>query len=288
MKKLTQVLLLTAAAMMPLAGLAMGEEFYEARLRAGETLYQEKRFPEAIDNLKIASFGLLDNPPLESESLVYLALAQTAVGKVVDADATLARFLEVERRFATFAKAKLDPNVRAEFQAVVLRRVAPSTLLAFPALAGIVETEEQKIAKLPPKDRWKAYEAAAKREPREPRWALALARESFGTGDLKAAVDWSSRALELDPSSAEGHALRAHAYVLEGNCVSARADLQALPAADLEGRPTLVADRFVCLVELKDWPSAMEASKSIPSGQASRPDVVRAQQRLAASRPATK
>ena len=270
--------------MMPPAGSARGDEFYAARLRSGEAAYLEKRLPEAIDNLKIASFGLLENPLLESEALVYLALAQSAAGKITDADATLARFLEVERRFAPFAKIKLDSGVRADFQALALRRVAPSTLTAFPALAGLVENEEQKIAKLPPKDRWKAYEAAAKREPREPRWALDLAREAFGLGDLKAAVDWSSKALALDPSSGEGHALRAHAYVLQGDCVSARADLQALAPADLEGRPTLVADRFVCLVELKEWTSAAEASKSIPSGQAGRPDVVRAQQKLAAQR----
>ncbi len=254
-------------------------------MRIGEAAYLEKRLPEAIDKLKIASFGLLENPPRESEALVYLALAQTAAGRISGADATLGRFLEVERRFAPFAKMKLDANVRSEFQAVLLRRVSPSTLLAVPSLAGLVETEEQKIAKLPPKERWKAYEAGARREPEEPRWALDLARESFGMGDLKAAVEWSTKALELDPSSAEGHALRAHAYVLRGECALARADLQALSPAELDGRPTLVADRFVCFVELKEWASAAEASRSVPAAQAARADVVRAQQKLAAQRP---
>ena len=47
----------------------------------------------------------------------------------------------------------------------------------------------------------------------------------------------------------------------------------------------LLGDRFVCLVELKDWGPASEAAKTLPSGQAARPDVVRAQQRLAAQQP---
>jgi hypothetical protein len=285
LKKLWQPFLLTTVAMMPLAGVARCDEFYGARLKSGEAAYTERRLPDAIDNLKIASFGLLESPSLESEALVYLSLAQAAAGKNADADATLGRFLELERRFAPFSRLKLNPSVRADFQALLLQRVTPSSLLGFPGLAGLVETEEEKIAKLPPNERWKAYEAAARREPREPRWALDLAREAFALSDLKAAIGWSSRALELDPSSAEGHSLRAHALVLSGDCASAKADLQALSPADLEGRPTLVADRFVCLVELKDWTSAAEASKSIPSGQAGRPDVERARQKLATQRP---
>ena len=274
--------------MMTLPGSARCDEFYEARLKSGETAYADKRLPEAIDNLRVAAFGLLENPPLESEALVYLALAQNAAGKNGDTDATLARFLEVERHFAPFAKAKLDPAIRASFQALLLARVNASTLAGFPGLSGFVETQEQRIAKLPPKERWKEYEAAARREPRQPQWALALARESFALSDLKSAIAWSTRALELDPSSAEGHSLRAHALVLSGDCVGAKADLQALSPADLDGRPTLVADRFVCLVELKDWTPAVEAARAVPESQASRADVIRARQKLAAEKPVSR
>jgi len=270
--------------MMTLPDAARCDEFYEARLKSGETAFLDKRLADAIDNLRIAAFGLLENPPLESEALVYLALAQSGVGKSIDSDATLGRFVEVERRFAPFAKARLDPTIRANFQALLLSRVNPSTLLGVPGLAGLVETEEQRIAKLPPKERWKAYEAAARREPAEPRWALDLARESFALGDLKSAIAWSTRGLELDPSSAEGHSLRAHAWVLSGNCAAAKADLQALSVADLEGRPTLVADRFVCLVELKDWTPAAEAARALPESQAGRADVIKARQKLAAEK----
>jgi tetratricopeptide (TPR) repeat protein len=284
-KKLGHVLFaVSAAAMMTLPDTARGDEFYESRLKSGEAAFLDKRPTEAIDNLRIAAFGLLEYPPLECEALVYLALAESGAGKNVDADATLARFLDVERRFAPFAKARVDPTIRASFQSLLLSRVNPSTLLAIPGLAGLVETEEQRIAKLPPKERWKAYEAAARREPREPRWALDLARESFALSDLKAAIAWSTRALELDPSSAEGHSLRAHALVLSGDCAAAKADLQALSAADLEGRPTLVADRFVCLVELKDWTPAAEAARALPESQAGRADVIKARQKLAAER----
>jgi hypothetical protein len=271
--------------MMSSVGAARGEEFYETRLRAGEAAYAEKKLPDAIDNLRIASFGLLENPPMEAEALAYLALAQTAAGRKADADTTLGRFLEVERRFAPYKKLKLDPAVGAEFQALLLRRVAQATLLAYPSLAGLVETEEQKIGKLPPRERVKAYESAAKREPANPRWPLALARDAAAGNDQRAVIEWASKAIELEPGNAEARAIRAHAFVMKGDWSAARADLNALAPAELEIRPILLGDRFICLVELKDWVPAAEAAKALPSSQASRTDVVKAQQRLAAERP---
>lgn len=275
-----------AAFMMTSVGRARGEEFYETRLRAGEAAYQEKRLPDAIDNLRIAAFGLLEKPAMEIEALAYLALAQTAAGRAVDADTTLGRFLEVERRFAPYAQTKLEPAIRTEFQTLLLRRVAQATLLAYPGLAGLVETEEQKIAKLAPRERVRAYEAAAKREPKNPRWALALAAEAALTGDQSAVIVWANEALGLESGSTEARALRAHALFVKGEWSAARVDLDALPATELEARPTLLGDRFVCLVELRDWSPAGEAAKAVPASQSGRSDVVKAQEKLAAEKPA--
>lgn len=283
MKTFGQSVLLVGFVMMTSVAATQGQEFYETRLRAGEAAYVEKRLPDAVDNLRIAAFGLLESPPLEAEALAYLTLAQTAAGHGAEADATLGRFLEVERRFAPYSKMKLDPAIKAEFQALLLRRVAQATLLAYPGLASLVETEEQKIAKLPPKDRVKAYEAAAKREPANVRWPLALAREAASTGDQKAAIAWATRAIEIEPASAEARSLRAHAYFLKGDFGPARADLNAISKAELELRPVLLGDRFVCLVELKDWVPAAEASKAVPQSETRRTDVVLAQQKLSAA-----
>ncbi len=274
--------------MMTSLGAARGDEFYETRLRAGEASYQEKRWPDAIDNLRIAAFGLLENPGLEAEALAYLALAQSAAGRAADVDATLARFLEVERRFAPYAHIKLDPAASADFRTLLLRRVAQATLLAYPGLAGLVETEEQKIGKLPPKDRVKAYEAASRREPKNPVWYVDLAREAAAADDQKAVILWAGKAIELDPAGVESRALRGHAFVLKGDWAAARADLDAIPAAERGTRPVVLADRFVCLVELRDWGPATEAAGAVPQSQAVRPDVQRARQKLAAQQPAPK
>jgi len=271
---------------MSLVVAARADDFYEERLRVGRAALEAKQYLDAIDNLRIAAFGLLEKPAMEEEALAYLALAQTAAGHGLDADATLGRFLDVERLFAPYAHLKMDSASDAAFRALLRSRVAESTLLAYPALAGLVETEEQRIAKLPPREREKAYEAAAKREPKNARWPLALAREAASTDDSRAVILWSSKALELQPTDVDARALRAHALATRGDWSAARADLDALPAAELSARPVLVADRFVCLVELKDWGPAREAARVVPASQAGRADVARAQQKLAAERPA--
>lgn len=272
--------------MMTSVAAATAEDFYEERLRAGQAAFRAKQDPQGtIDDLRIAAFGLLERPPRLSEALVWLALAQTHAGRGADADATIARFLEVERRFAPYAQLKLDPDIRADFQALLLRRVSASSLLLLPGLAGIVETEEQKMAKLSPSERVKALESAAKREPTNPRWTLGLAREAATKPDPKATVQWATRTLELEPGNAEARTLRAHAYTARGEWSQALADLQTLGPAQVDARPALLADRFVCLVETKDWPQAAEAWRKVPTDQKNRPDVAKASKRLAAERP---
>ena len=90
--------------------------FSESRLREGEQAYLERRFPEAIDQLRVAAFGLMDHPALLSQALVLLSLSQDSAGRPKDARATVNRFGEVERRFPSYAKAQIDRAIRADFE----------------------------------------------------------------------------------------------------------------------------------------------------------------------------
>ncbi|HKD17570.1 MAG TPA: hypothetical protein VKG23_06845, partial [Thermoanaerobaculia bacterium] len=149
-------LLAVLAGMMSSVAALRADDFNEDRLRDGQDAYAAKRYADAIDQFRIAAFGSLDHPPVLSESLVRLALAETAANKSSDAGATLERFIEVERRFPSYAKANLQPEIRSAFQTLLLARVPQATILSVPSLAGLIETNEQKIAKLPPESRRKA------------------------------------------------------------------------------------------------------------------------------------
>ena len=86
-----------------LGAAAPADDFYLVRLQAGKAEAAAGRPYEAIDDLKIASFGFLDQPALLIEGLSRLALAQTAAGRNDEAEATLRRMVEIERRYNGWA-----------------------------------------------------------------------------------------------------------------------------------------------------------------------------------------
>lgn len=103
------------------------DDFYLSRLQAGKAEAAAGRPYEAIDDLKIAAFGFLDQPSLLLEGLARLALAQAAAGQVEAADATMRRFGEVESRFKGWSQVDLEPEARAAFVTLAGRRLGRST-----------------------------------------------------------------------------------------------------------------------------------------------------------------
>ena len=276
------VLLVCAAAtwMMPPVSVLRADEFTDERLHDGQESYAAKRYAEAVDEFRIAAFGSLDKPTVLSECLVRLSLAEAAAAKNSDVGATLERFLDVERRFSAYAKANLQPEIRASFKTLLLSRVPQATVVSIPSLAGMVETEEQKIAKLPPVDRRKALEAAARREPDSVTWPIDLSRDALERSDPKDAEQWASKALSIQPQNSDALALRARARAAKNDCSGALADLAALSAAEKDSRPDLYADDFVCLVEGRNWEAAEVVAGRVPPSSSTRPDVVAARTKL--------
>ncbi len=127
---------LAVAALIALAPHARGDDFANARLAAGIDAYASKRFPEAADQFRIACFGLLEQPVVLTEGLARLALAQEAAGRKADATATLHRFLEIEKRFSGYARARLDGPTRAAFEALLKSHVSAEVLAAVPSISG--------------------------------------------------------------------------------------------------------------------------------------------------------
>ena len=191
------------------AGARAADEFNDQRLDEGRMAYQQKSYVEAMDQFRIAAFGFLDRPEKVSECLARLALAEAGAGQKARVEETLGRFLDVERRFSAYAKASLEPEVRADFQALLLRVMPAGTVAGVPSLSSLVESDEQKIARLPSAERRKALRAAAKREPGAVRWPLALAREALERGDTAEATRWVDKALALDPANEEARTLQA-------------------------------------------------------------------------------
>lgn len=137
-----------------------------------------------------------------------LALAQRATGKEAALDATLTRFLELEKGYSVWTKAAVKPELRREFEVLLLKNVSPENLKGIPSLSALVEFEVDKILKLAPPARMKALEGKVKAEPKEVRWPLILARDAEKFGDRQAASKWARKVLALDPKHLEAGAIR--------------------------------------------------------------------------------
>ena len=109
-----------------LASPVAAQDFYVARLRSGETALADGRAADAAEDLRVAAFGLLDQPALLCEALANLALAQNASGHPAEAKATLQRIAEVQRGFPACGDARLDDSRRTELEALARRLLSPS------------------------------------------------------------------------------------------------------------------------------------------------------------------
>ncbi|HWC64478.1 MAG TPA: hypothetical protein VG777_00240, partial [Thermoanaerobaculia bacterium] len=102
--------------------------FYTSRMQIGEQALSAGNAAEAADDLRVASFGLLDEPEKLSECLVWLAVAQQRARRSAEAETTLKRFQAVQALFPSWGRLALVPDIRSEFEALVRKRMPGMTL----------------------------------------------------------------------------------------------------------------------------------------------------------------
>jgi tetratricopeptide (TPR) repeat protein len=133
---LTFLLLVLTASAFPLR--AEVDPFYQSLLREGIQEHELGNFAAAVRTLRLACFGMLDEPVTLGGCLVRLALAQD---RNDDGDGfleTFRRLSEVEERFQGYTRASLTPELRADLERRLVARVPAAALrsvAAFRALA---------------------------------------------------------------------------------------------------------------------------------------------------------
>ncbi len=247
--------------------LAAAEPFYQARLEEGILAYASGGHDAAIRDLRIACFGLLDEPQPLARGLTYLALAQAGAGDRGAFSTTFRRILDVEQRFQAYSEAELAPAVRRAFEAQLERWEPLETLGSVPAFAAVARRMlEARVAAMPPAERRQELERRLAAEPGDVVWRLLMAELELGTGNFEAArkeaEPVAAREPEGSPRLPWALCIRGRALAAVGDCESALRDLAACTRAPLGVEVAEI--QLQCYAQLRDWKRGMVLLSELP------------------------
>lgn len=122
---------------------AAPDPFYQNLLREGIQDFDLGDFAASARTLRIACFGMLDQPPALAGCLSRLALAQDKAGDSDGFQETFRRIVEIEERFAAYTKAELSPEARSALEQRLAVRIPAATLRSIPAFRNLADRRTQ-------------------------------------------------------------------------------------------------------------------------------------------------
>ncbi len=109
------------------------DPFYAGLLREGQQALDRKDYGNAARQLRLACFGMLDDPRPLADCLARLLLAQDGSGDVEGVRDTFRRLTEVEDLFKAYSQGDVPPELRAAVEAKLAARIPAATLANAPA-----------------------------------------------------------------------------------------------------------------------------------------------------------
>jgi TolA-binding protein len=258
------LLALAVPAMMPVSSAwASADPFYLGLLRDGRLAYDRADYATAAKDLRLACFGLLDDPQPLTDCLVRLAVAQGAGNDAEGFRDTFRRLAEVEDRFGAYGKATLPPELRSAFEQKLVVLIPAATLETIPVWKPLLQHKaEAEIAALPPKERRRELETRLAKEPRSLTWNLLAADLDVDEGKAESAIARAELAAATAPQDPRATCMRGLARAYGRHCPEALADLEPCPLAAREARYATAL--LGCRVELGAWRKAEEQVRGLP------------------------
>jgi tetratricopeptide (TPR) repeat protein len=126
------------------AGIAYAADpFYTGMLRDGIQAYDRKDYATAARELRLACFGMLDEPKPLAGCLIRLAVAQDREGNSVGFGDTFRLLLDVEEQFGGYSQAEVPPDLRAALEQRLVATMPASTLESVAAFRGLAARQKQ-------------------------------------------------------------------------------------------------------------------------------------------------
>ncbi len=256
---------LLVAALVALASSHMAEAadaFYDRLLQDGVRAYGDGDYPLAANSLRLACFGLLDEPIVLARGLTYLALAHAASGDQAAFTGTFDRILEIERRFQAFSRLELDTDSRQVFEAHLHRWIALDVLERESVFHRAARLKQ--IFELAPAERRLELERLVTAEPEGSTWRLLLAELMLDSDQFEAALAATAEVLARHPRLGRALCLRARANAAIGKCEPMAADLDSCHR--FAGALVVAEAKLRCYVRQQDWRRASAVLNEVPAG----------------------
>jgi hypothetical protein len=139
------------------------DPFYAELLRDGIHAYNAANYVEAARDLRLACFGMLEDPDPLVDCLARLSLAQDKAGDLDGFRDTFRRISEVEERFGSYGRASLPADVRSAFEQRATALIPKATLETLPAFRSLAAR-----AAAPPAATGKPHKGKPEREASSP------------------------------------------------------------------------------------------------------------------------
>lgn len=107
--------------------------FYTRMLQRGVASVEAGAHDEGVKELRIAAFGLLEDPASYEKAQVYLAIAHEKLGHTGEAKLAATKFLQAERMRPAYESLQLGDAMKASFEKIVATAVEPEYLASIPA-----------------------------------------------------------------------------------------------------------------------------------------------------------
>jgi tetratricopeptide (TPR) repeat protein len=122
------------------------DPFYQSLLREGILAFDRGDYAASSRTLRIACFGMLDEPKALAGCLSRLALAQDRTDDADGFQDTFRRLAEVEERFQAYTGAELPAETRAALEQRLVARIPVATLRSIPVFRPLADRKEGQSA----------------------------------------------------------------------------------------------------------------------------------------------
>lgn len=246
------------------AAVPAADPFYENLLVRGQQARARADAADAVRLLRVASFGLLEEPTQLAVALTELALAQAELDDRQGFAATAGRLLEIEERFGAYRAAALSAAARHTFEQKLAEWTPYEVLDRLPAFRAAAEARLRAdlLALEPAQRRARLIELIAA-EPERHDWRLMLAELDLEEAQPAAVAATLEPVLAAQPGNAHARCLRGRAAAMQGSCEAAIADLASCPPPAQDA--AIARQLIVCLIAGADFDSAEQTLAQIPA-----------------------